>query len=46
MDYLIVEAVALKAAREDNEAQKKAQMDQKKKEAIEELKRQFPAKGR
>ena len=50
MDFLIVEAVALKVNREDRETSEKAQADaemkQRKKEAIEELKRQFPSTGR
>ena len=50
MDFLIVEAVALKVNREDRETTEKAQADaemkQRKKEAIEELKRQFPSTGR
>jgi hypothetical protein len=50
LDYLITEAVAIKVNREDaaarEEAEKKAEMDQAKKDAIEELKRLYPAKGR
>lgn len=50
LDYLITEAVALKVAREDRDAHEEAraaeEMKQRKKEAIETLKQQFPAKGR
>jgi len=46
MNYLITEAVFIKANREDADAQKKAEqkaeMDQRKKEAQEELKKMFP----
>lgn len=46
MDYLITEAVAIKANREDAKAHEDAVMKQRKKEAQEELKRMFPAQGR
>ena len=50
MDYLITEAVAIKVAREDRDAQedaeKAAEMRNRKKEAQEELKRMFPSGGR
>ena len=50
LDYLITEAVAIKVNREEaqarEEAEAKAAMDAKKQEAIEELKRLYPAKGR
>jgi hypothetical protein len=50
LDYLITEAVTLKVTKEDREEEKKArdkaEMDQKKKAAIEELKKQFPSHAR